>query len=48
MDQRPGGSYHYGLDIPNGQTMWGKFVYREIVGPSGSTSSISSPTRGAA
>jgi len=33
MDLRPGGSYHYGLDMPNGQTMWGKFVYREIVAP---------------
>lgn len=33
MDLRPGGSYHYGLEMPNGQTMWGKFVYREIVAP---------------
>jgi uncharacterized protein YndB with AHSA1/START domain len=30
MDLRPGGIYHYGLQAPNGQTMWGKFVYREI------------------
>jgi uncharacterized protein YndB with AHSA1/START domain len=33
MDLRPGGSYHYGLQMPNGDTMWGKFVYREIVAP---------------
>jgi uncharacterized protein YndB with AHSA1/START domain len=31
MDLRPGGTYHYGLQAPNGQDMWGKFVYREIV-----------------
>jgi uncharacterized protein YndB with AHSA1/START domain len=31
MDLRPGGTYHYGLKAPNGQAMWGKFVYREIV-----------------
>jgi uncharacterized protein YndB with AHSA1/START domain len=31
MDLRPGGTYHYGMLAPNGQTMWGKFVYREIV-----------------
>lgn len=33
MDLRPGGSYHYGLQSPNGQPMWGKFTYREIVPP---------------
>ncbi len=33
MDLRPGGSYHYGMRTPDGQTMWGKFVYREIVAP---------------
>jgi uncharacterized protein YndB with AHSA1/START domain len=31
MDLRPGGTYHYGMQAPNGQIMWGKFVYREIV-----------------
>lgn len=31
MDLRPGGTYHYGMQAPNGQTMWGKFVYREVV-----------------
>ena len=31
MDLRPGGSYHYGMQSPDGNTMWGKFVYREIV-----------------
>lgn len=33
MDLRPGGSYLYGLKGPDGGTMWGKFVYREIVAP---------------
>lgn len=33
MDLRPGGIYHYGLQTPNGEVMWGKFVYREIVPP---------------
>ena len=33
MDLRPGGSYHYGLQSPAGQPMWGKFAYREIVPP---------------
>jgi len=33
MDLRPGGSYHYGMRSPDGQDMWGKFVYREIVKP---------------
>jgi uncharacterized protein YndB with AHSA1/START domain len=31
MDLRPGGTYHYGMQAPNGQTMWGKFVYREVI-----------------
>ncbi len=33
MDLRPGGSYYYGLQMPEGKTMWGKFVYREVVAP---------------
>ena len=33
MDLRPGGTYHYGMRGPDGSTMWGKFVYREIVAP---------------
>ena len=33
MDLRPGGVYHYGMRAPDGSTMWGKFVYREIVRP---------------
>jgi uncharacterized protein YndB with AHSA1/START domain len=31
MDLRVGGTYHYGMKAPNGDPMWGKFVYREIV-----------------
>lgn len=34
MDMRPGGSYHYGLETPTGQQMWGKFFYLEITPPS--------------
>jgi len=33
MDRRPGGTYHYSMRVPNGQVMWGKFVYREIKAP---------------
>ena len=33
MDLRPGGSYFYGLQSPAGQSMWGKFAYREVVPP---------------
>jgi uncharacterized protein YndB with AHSA1/START domain len=31
MDLRVGGVYHYGMTSPDGQAVWGKFVYREIV-----------------
>ena len=31
VDLKPGGMFHYHLRSPNGQDMWGKFVYREIV-----------------
>jgi uncharacterized protein YndB with AHSA1/START domain len=30
LDFRPGGSFHYCLEAPNGDEMWGKFIYREI------------------
>jgi len=33
MDLRVGGTYHYGMETPDGKVMWGKFVYREIVPP---------------
>jgi uncharacterized protein YndB with AHSA1/START domain len=33
MDLRPGGSFHYCMQSPDGKEMWGKFVYREIVAP---------------
>ncbi len=33
MDLRPGGTYHYGMQAPDGTPMWGKFVYREITPP---------------
>lgn len=31
VDLKPGGIFHYLLRSPNGQDMWGKFIYREIV-----------------
>lgn len=33
MDLRVGGTYHYGMRGMDGSTMWGKFIYREIVRP---------------
>ncbi|WP_407570778.1 SRPBCC family protein [Deinococcus altitudinis] len=34
LDLRPGGLFHYGLRTPDGQEMWGKWVFREIEAPS--------------
>ena len=33
LDLRPGGVFHYGLRGGNGQTMWGKWTFRDIVAP---------------
>ncbi|MEA2336914.1 MAG: hypothetical protein QOE82_921 [Thermoanaerobaculia bacterium] len=33
LDLRPGGMFHYGMRGPDGSTMWGKMVYREITPP---------------
>ncbi len=33
LDFRPGGVFHYCMRTPDGQEIWGKFVYREIVPP---------------
>ncbi len=33
LDLRPGGVFHYGLRSANGQEMWGKWAFREIVAP---------------
>lgn len=33
LDLRPGGTYHYGLRMPDGNTMWGKWTFREIAAP---------------
>lgn len=30
LDFRPGGTFHYCLQTPDGQEMWGKFSHREI------------------
>ncbi len=34
MDLRRGGTYHYGMQAPDGKAMWGKFTYREVEPPS--------------
>lgn len=31
MDLRPGGTYHYGMESPTGQAMWGIFHFREVM-----------------
>ena len=33
LDLRPGGVFHYQLKSPDGNAMWGKFVYKEIQPP---------------
>jgi uncharacterized protein YndB with AHSA1/START domain len=33
LDLRPGGRFHYGMRMADGQTMWGRFVFREIDPP---------------
>ena len=33
MDLRPGGIYHYGMQVPDGSVMWGKMTFREIKVP---------------
>ena len=33
LDFRPGGSFHFCMRSPDGKSMWGKFVYREIIAP---------------
>jgi uncharacterized protein YndB with AHSA1/START domain len=33
VDLRPGGTFLYGMNAPDGSEMWGKFVYREIKAP---------------
>jgi uncharacterized protein YndB with AHSA1/START domain len=33
VDLRPGGLFHYRLVSPDGQELWGRFVYREIAAP---------------
>jgi uncharacterized protein YndB with AHSA1/START domain len=33
LDLRPGGTYHYGMRMPDGREMWGKWLFREIARP---------------
>ena len=45
LDLRPGGMFHYLLRSPDGQEMWGKLIFREIVPRHGSFLSSPSPMR---
>jgi uncharacterized protein YndB with AHSA1/START domain len=33
MDLRVGGTYHYGMQAPDGSPMWGRMIFREISPP---------------
>jgi uncharacterized protein YndB with AHSA1/START domain len=33
VDLRPGGLFHYGLAMPNGDEMWGKWLFTEVDPP---------------
>lgn len=33
LDLRPGGMFHYGMESGQGQVMWGRMVFREILPP---------------
>ena len=33
LDLRPGGTYHYGMRMPDGKEMWGKWLIREVTRP---------------
>ncbi len=33
VDLRPGGVFHYGMRSPQGQEMWGKWVFEEVAPP---------------
>lgn len=33
LDLREGGTYHYGMQMPDGNVMWGKWVFREVRRP---------------
>lgn len=33
LDLRPGGVFHYCMQSPDGQKMWGRFVYQEVTPP---------------
>jgi uncharacterized protein YndB with AHSA1/START domain len=33
LDLRPGGFFHYGMTFMNGQTLYGKWIFKEILRP---------------
>ncbi len=34
LEMRPGGIFLFGMTTPDGNDMWGRFIYREVVSPS--------------
>jgi len=34
VDLRPGGLFRYGLQVPDGEAMWGRWLFRSIIAPS--------------
>ena len=40
MDLRDGGSFHYGVQAPDGKIMWGKWIFREIAQPAQLTAMV--------
>ncbi|MEI9902775.1 MAG: SRPBCC domain-containing protein [Asticcacaulis sp.] len=45
LDLTPGGVFLYGMEMPGGITMWGKWVFRESINPAASPMSSASATR---
>ena len=33
MDLQPGGFYHYAMKMPDGSTMWGKWLFKSVIVP---------------
>jgi len=33
VDIRPGGTYHYAMETPDGRTVWGHWAFREVAAP---------------
>ncbi len=33
IEAKPGGRFHYGMEMPHGEMFWGLFVFREVAKP---------------